>query len=564
MEGSKRKLAIISICTLRGQIADFMYYLIKELFKFYDSIWLVSSYDFSEDTHKRLRKKVDKILEGILGDDFEHWKAAVSILQNELIDDFEDITFLNDSFYGPIYPIKEIWNTMMQKETDFWGITRHQAFKTTDAFIQTYFINFKTFVVKEALINFLSEKEDYENLEFNLTSYLEQRGYISDVYVRTEDLENRNNDLAESFLLFYPYELVKYRKCPFVSRFMFSLKEEQKQLYGDGMQIPKILEFIESRYPIEYIYSDLLYQHNMYHLIHTLDLNFVVGRKNKFRVICKWKTAVFIYLYYESDFKFYVDKIANIPRGIDIYIYTDEDRKLHRLKELLKGRIKTKLFIVESIGREWAVFLNEVKVQAGKYYYACFMHDKTFHSIEFPTQAYAFRDLLWDNLLPNSAGIDEIIHIFESNKHIGVLLPPIVKHGSYFKYYMNFWINNFENTCRLADKIGIRSELFEAGVTPISLGGMFWFRPAALRLLFEGDFRREIFEKEPLPLDGTLNHALERIIPYAAQEVGYYSGVVISTFYLKHDWLVQSEMIRMLGKNSDIEFNFMCDLGLEQ
>ena len=89
---------------------------------------------------------------------------------------------------------------------------------------------------------------------------------------------------------------------------------------------------------------------------------------------------------------------------------------------------------------------------------------------------------------------------------------------------------------------------------------MFWFRPAALRLLFKGDFPRGVFEKEPLQLDGTLNHALERIIPYAAQEAGYYSGVVISTSYLKHDWLVQADMIRTLGRNTAKGFDFMCDL----
>ena len=40
-----------------------------------------------------------------------------------------------------------------------------------------------------------------------------------------------------------------------------------------------------------------------------------------------------------------------------------------------------------------------------------------------------------------------------------------------------------------------------------------------------------IFLEEPLASDGTLNHAIERIIIYVAQSEGYYTAMVESAFY---------------------------------
>ena len=49
--------------------------------------------------------------------------------------------------------------------------------------------------------------------------------------------------------------------------------------------------------------------------------------------------------------------------------------------------------------------------------------------------------------------------------------------------------------------------------------------------MFEYPWRYEDFPEEPLASDGTLNHAIERIIIYVAQSEGYYTAMVESAFY---------------------------------
>ena len=50
---------------------------------------------------------------------------------------------------------------------------------------------------------------------------------------------------------------------------------------------------------------------------------------------------------------------------------------------------------------------------------------------------------------------------------------------------------------------------------------MFWARSAALAPLFKLQFHWDDYPEEPLPGDGTLLHALERILPFVASHNGY-------------------------------------------
>ena len=53
------------------------------------------------------------------------------------------------------------------------------------------------------------------------------------------------------------------------------------------------------------------------------------------------------------------------------------------------------------------------------------------------------------------------------------------------------------------------------------IGTMFWARVDALRPLFELKISRDEYPEEPVPDDGTILHALERLLPFVAQHVGY-------------------------------------------
>ena len=80
------------------------------------------------------------------------------------------------------------------------------------------------------------------------------------------------------------------------------------------------------------------------------------------------------------------------------------------------------------------------------------------------------------------------------------------------------WDENRALAETLARRMGLPTPLDDFFDFP--LGNMFWARPGALRPLLELDLAWESYPTEPIAGDGTLVHALERLVPYAARRAG--------------------------------------------
>ena len=57
-------------------------------------------------------------------------------------------------------------------------------------------------------------------------------------------------------------------------------------------------------------------------------------------------------------------------------------------------------------------------------------------------------------------------------------------------------------------------------------GSMFWVKSRAMKPLFRHKWINDDFPEEPIEADGTILHAIERIIPLVIQESGYYVSYV--------------------------------------
>jgi lipopolysaccharide biosynthesis protein len=53
------------------------------------------------------------------------------------------------------------------------------------------------------------------------------------------------------------------------------------------------------------------------------------------------------------------------------------------------------------------------------------------------------------------------------------------------------------------------------------VGTMFWTRPAAIQPLLDLGLRWEDYPREPAPIDGTILHAIERLLPIVARQTGF-------------------------------------------
>ena len=107
--------------------------------------------------------------------------------------------------------------------------------------------------------------------------------------------------------------------------------------------------------------------------------------------------------------------------------------------------------------------------------------------------------------------VDVILKAFVTDSALGLVFPE--------DPHLNDWNENRLIADDLARRMGITDPLPTHFDFPI--GTMFWARPAALQPLFSLGLRWDDYPTEPLSEDGTILHALERLIPFAANNAGF-------------------------------------------
>ncbi|MCD8325676.1 MAG: rhamnan synthesis F family protein [Lachnospiraceae bacterium] len=58
----------------------------------------------------------------------------------------------------------------------------------------------------------------------------------------------------------------------------------------------------------------------------------------------------------------------------------------------------------------------------------------------------------------------------------------------------------------------------------------------ALKAFYDRGWEYDDFPEEPLPMDGTISHAIERLRPFAAQQAGYYTAFVMSDHFSRIEY----------------------------
>jgi lipopolysaccharide biosynthesis protein len=124
----------------------------------------------------------------------------------------------------------------------------------------------------------------------------------------------------------------------------------------------------------------------------------------------------------------------------------------------------------------------------------------------------AWRHFLLENLVGGEYPmLDLAAAVFASKPKIGLVMaedPHLVG-----------WNENRAIAEKLARKMRIATPLPKFFDFP--LGTMFWCRPDALRPLFKLGLKWEDYPSEPVPYDGTILHAIERLLPFVAKKADY-------------------------------------------
>lgn len=478
------------------------------------------------------------------------YKTALDSLGWEKLVQYDEICLVNCTIMGPVYSLSEAFDEMAGRDLDFWGITKHYKIPE-DPFgncpygyipehIQSHFMVFRQSLVQSEQFQKFWNKmpmidgynDSIARFESYFTKCFADKGFSWDVYVDTDDMK----DKTDYPLMNYAKELIRDKRCPFFKRRMFFQPYQYELNNTLGQPAKELYDYLKANnlYDVNLIWDNILRTCHQADFTKNMHLNYVLSSSmyNEEKVadiLKKRKIALVMHLYFPDLVEDSFQHALSIPKEADVYITTDSVEKkaviMETFQKLPCHHLEVRVIV--NRGRDVSSVLVGVKDVIAQYDYVCFVHDKKTAQLKPGSVGDSFGYKCFQNTLYNKTFVYNVLQTFEDNERLGLLSPPEPNHGAFYPTLGNEWGCNFETTRQLAEKLGLNIPLSMYKEPLAPYGTFFWFRPAAMKPLYDKDWEYEDFPPEPNNIDGTILHAIERIYSLTVQAAGYYPGMVM-------------------------------------
>lgn len=226
----------------------------------------------------------------------------------------------------------------------------------------------------------------------------------------------------------------------------------------------------------------------------------------------KSDVAVILHMYYPELFVEVASRLAPVAGSIDLYVSV-KDGALEYCTEIIHKIFPDAVVVsYPNIGRDVCPFLNIYKhISTFGYKAVCKLHSKkSMHRQD----GALWRQDIYDKLIGSPEIIEQCVRSLTENADVGVIGP-----AGHILDSSQYWAMNKKRVTELSLIMGCSSEHIEQFF--FVAGTMFWFRPEALTPLVELNLNMSDFDPEEGQVDGTLAHAVERLIGLACVKSGF-------------------------------------------
>ena len=451
LDSSAKRLGVFVFYDKDGLVDDYVTFMLDSLKESLNDLIIVSNCYLETEEKRKLLKYTDKVhIRQNIGLDAGAFKYIYDIYKDKF-ENYDELILLNDTFFGPFKPFKEIINDMNKKNVDFWGLTAN--YDSVDGYgflpdnmihshIQTFFIAFRKNVLNSNAFKDYWDKYNIDKMtsfldvvtkhELVLTNYLEKNGFRWDTYVTLDKYKQENIQGNFNIYGYCGFDLINTLDCPFIKRKNFVFNKKDSLYLNDGKDARRVLDYLKNNniYDIDMIYKNLTRIYNANDLYYGLNLAYLVKES-------------------KND---YLDKVA-LVFFLNNEKYSDEYYlKLKRLN-LKNVFIYTNNKTIEDKFKDYKINAPDKIIKKYEYLFVANDFDET--SIEIVSPYLNMIDNIFENGLKSSEYINGVVDIFENNKYISLLLLPECIHSEYYLNYVNNSdIKYLKNAC------WIKSEYF--------------------------------------------------------------------------------------------------------
>lgn len=228
------------------------------------------------------------------------------------------------------------------------------------------------------------------------------------------------------------------------------------------------------------------------------------------------KVAACLHIFYDDFIDRFAQALNAFPMELDVLLTLASDTLVEHAQRAFGEHSKVKnleIRVVPNRGRNFGPMLVEYAETLQKYDLFCHLHSKkSLYSGKEQTQ---WADYLTEYILRDPVVASGILNSFAEESELGVYYPTTF-------WMMPTWVNHLTMNAPFVRTWEKMLDLPKtSGFLSYPAGGMFWARPQALEDLLSKRWTYEDFPEEPLPNDGSMLHALERVVGKAAQKRGF-------------------------------------------
>lgn len=492
-----KRICVLEFHAADSEIPEYILYLAKELKKITDMLFVVINLEKGKEVHlEELDSIVDEV---VVRDDIDFDAGAFKYALSEVIGwnqirEYDELILVNDSCYGPIYPLEKVFDTMKDKKYDFWAITEREEFsdKKTGKFIpyhvQPYFLVIRKRMLADkkfeaywkSLPSLPTFRDAVYKYELKFTEYFNRLGYKSGAYIDDKYFpETVANEPPAVY--FDTYNLVVGHRSPFLKKKTFFFDQEIITNANMGENARKTLGYIEKStdYDSNLIWKDLIKRRDINQLKTILHLNYICQSSPKADKSFKDESAVVVF---SND----INKCKMNKRFTEI------------------GKYTTVFFADE----------EDLTKKLCSYEYVCLVFADVNDLVSL--------EMLFENALQNPSYVGGIIDILKKGRLLGMLTTPTPYHGENFSKRFKFDLGKRNKLKKIAKDICSQVKIPNAEL--FTVGNACWCKKDAISPLIEKiqTFKEMAFQNINLT---------QTIIPYVAQKQGYYSGELTNVKY---------------------------------
>ncbi|MEG0910143.1 MAG: rhamnan synthesis F family protein [Ruthenibacterium sp.] len=509
-----KRLSIFAYYDAEGIVDDSVLYLLKALRAECTAQIVVVNGTLTPDSEARVREYCTSLLyRENKGFDITAYREGLLSVRAELAD-YDEILFYNQTIFGPVYPVSEMFDIMARRDVDFWGLTRHKGARVASwdnavsiaPHVQSFF-----FAVRKTMFTDARFLEYWENLppietywdavgkhEVLFTEKFAALGFTWDVYVHTEALELYN----DYPLMGMPAGLLADCRCPFFKRKSFLCSRQEYTNVPQGEATQTLYDFVrtQTEYPAEIMTQSLLRTTDITTLTNALTLYYDTSVQKTMA------DGIALVLWVASEAL--ADTLCAAPtmqKNDHVFCLFANEQLHEKYAPLLYA--DAECITISENGAQYLFTTLWPKLQ--KYTYVLYLNNAL------PLLLGEFFDATTMNTSIESLAGQSCGALLEEHGDIGVLLPPPPTHQECGSFAIH-WPQIAPTIKEALHTAGIDVPLGETHPGTASRGGMFFARIDAIAPLANYPFTEACF--------AGLYPAWEYLVPLAAQSKGYFTA----------------------------------------